>query len=85
MRRDGIWQIVQNGGQTALQKAATWGRTEIVNALLKAPGIDVNMKDVRDLLLQPPPPLLSFASIYCVRLSISLRLLSSRASSLCDM
>ena len=53
MRRDGIWQIVQNNGQTALQWAVLSGRTEIVNALLEK-GADVNVQDVRDLLLQSP-------------------------------
>jgi ankyrin repeat protein len=76
---------VQELGETALHKAARRGRTEIVNALLKAPRIAVNLKNVRDLLLQHPPIHVSFASINGVRISISLRLLASRASSLCDM
>ena len=46
---------MQKDGWTALHFAARKGHAEIVNALLKAPGIDVNIKDVRDILLQPPP------------------------------
>ena len=52
-RRDGIWQIVQNDGYTALHMAATYGHQAIVEALLTA-GADVNVQDVRDLLLQSP-------------------------------
>jgi ankyrin repeat protein len=70
---------VQKFGSTALRSAASAGHTNVVVALLTA-GADVNAKGVRDLLLQPPPIHVSFASIYCVRISISLRLLASRAS-----
>ena len=46
---------MQERGRTALDRAASMGRQAIVEALLDAPGIDVNVQDVRDLLLQPPP------------------------------
>ena len=54
-RRDGIWQIVQKHGETALHWAAHKGYAEIVEALLRKEGIKVNEKDVRDLLRQSPP------------------------------
>ena len=75
---------MQNNGSTALHLAAFNGHAEIVTALLNN-GADVTLTIVRDLLLQPPPIHVSFASIYGVRIYSSLRLLSSRASSLCDM
>ena len=54
-RRDIMWQIVQEDGNTALHIAARGGHAEIVEALLSKDGIDVNLQDVRDLLLQCPP------------------------------
>ena len=84
-RRDGIWQIVQKDGDTALDLAAQRGHDETVKALLNARGIDVNVQDVRDLLLQHPRIHVSFASTYGVRIYSSLRLLPPRASSFCDM
>ena len=44
---------MQKRGDTALHMAATHGHQAIVEALLTA-GADVNVQDVRDLLLQPP-------------------------------
>ena len=76
---------MQNIADTALHLAARNGHADVVNALLGAPLIDVNLKNVRDLLRQHPPIHVSFASINGVRTYISLRLLASRASSLCDM
>ena len=49
-RRDGIWQIVQNEGNTALHWAAANGQAGVVKALLEK-GDDVNVQNVRDLLL----------------------------------
>ena len=51
-----MWQIVQNDGFTALHWAARNGHVQVVEALLKAQDIDVNLRNVRDLFLQPPPP-----------------------------
>ena len=76
---------MQEDGDTALHWAVYNGHDAIVKALLNARGIDVNLQDVRDLLLQTPRIHVSFASIYGVRIYSSLRLLSSRDSSLCDM
>ena len=45
---------MQEDGKTALHWAAQRGHDEIVKELLEK-GADVNIKDVRDLLLQPPP------------------------------
>ena len=45
---------MQNIGDTALHEAARNGHADVVNALLKK-GAKVNVKNVRDLLLQPPP------------------------------
>ena len=76
---------MQKDGYTALHMAAVNDHAEVVKELLKAQDIDVNLKNVRDLLLQHPRIHVSFASIYGVRIYSSLRLLSSRDSSLCDM
>ena len=56
----------------------------LIPFLLATRLFDVNVENVRDIFLQSPT-IVSFASIYGDRIYSLLCLLSSRASSLCDM